>query len=392
MHLVYGLLHLCGGTFSENFALPFICVGMYLYTKYILKDKVITNKNIIIFGILTGLIAQLRLNMLGIFLAMFVTIGILLLSKKEYKDIFRWISFGIIGFLISIIPSLIYLINNNVLVECINIAYLDILSGFNIGSMSQRLSALKIMIDTTNISQSTLIIFEFILISFVLIDIKKISKKEIKLYITAIILSILINIYANSVSGAVHMHYFITFIPILVMVIGFAIKLFDKINLKYIDKIFILTVTVLMITFDSYMLCRQYIKFFATPIDENDAYVKITEYITSNTEKEDLVQFIGGREEAVSANFRSKRLSASKYSYLPLWSTFTKERKAIITNEVIEDIKNNTPKLIFVCLDNVEEFNDLINNKKEWDNFLEKNYSKDEKTIENYYIYSKIES
>lgn len=387
MLLVYGLLHICGGTFSENFALPLICVGMFLYTKYMLKDNRIENKNILLFGILTGLIAQLRLNMLSIFLAMFLTIGIKLIYNKEFKEIFRWILWGIIGFVLSIIPSLVYLIKNGILMDCINIAYLDILDGFNVGTISDRLYALKVMLDYTNISNAVLLTLEFFIISFLLINIKKINKLENKLYILAIVLSIIINLYANSVSGAVHMHYFITFIPILVMITALAIKLLDKIKIQYIDKIFILGTTILILTAYSYIVYISYVDLFSKPVDSDEPYIKITEYIVKNTGEEDLVQFIGGREEAVSANFRSRRLSASKYSYLPLWSTFTNERKSEIIDEVIGEIKTNIPKLIFVCLDNEEEFNKLMNNKTMWDNFLEVNYTKDENTIENYVIY-----
>ena len=378
-----------GGTFSESFALPLICAGMFLYSKYMLKDKNISNIGIMFFGILTGLIAQLRLNMLSYFLAMFITIGILLIKNKEFKEILRWILWGIIGFVISIIPALIYLIKNGVLIDCINIAYLDILDGFNVGTIYDRLEALKEMIDNTNISGALTLTLAFIIVSVLLIIFRKVKKTENILYILAVILSVIINLYANSVSGAVHMHYFITFIPVVVMVVALTLKLFDKIDIYYFLKIIGLVILLIIFAYHPYRSYFYHIKSFSQPVDPDNSYVKITEYIVENTQEDDLVQFIGGREEAVSANFRSKRLSASEYSYLPLWSTFNAERKAIIINEVVGDIKTSTPKLIFVCMTNKPEFDALMEDKESWKDFLKENYSKDNKTIKNYIIYTR---
>lgn len=116
-----------GGTFSESFALPILMAGVYLFTKKTLQNETTSNLEISLWGILTGLIAMLRLNMLSIFLAFYIVIGIDLIRKKEIKEIFRWIKFGLLGFIISIIPVLIYLITNNCLLECLNSAYFNIM-------------------------------------------------------------------------------------------------------------------------------------------------------------------------------------------------------------------------------------------------------------------------
>ncbi len=139
-----------GGSFSENFALPLICVGLYITTKYILTGNRLSNFQIVILGILTGLISLLRLNMLAIFAAMFITIGVILIWKKEFKEIARWLICGIIGFVIAITPSIIYLVKNGALMSCLNTAYFDILSGFNAGSILDRLEALKNMLAIMN--------------------------------------------------------------------------------------------------------------------------------------------------------------------------------------------------------------------------------------------------
>lgn len=376
------------GTLSENFALPFICIGMYLFSKYMLKEKELSNFEIIVFGILSGLIALLRLNMLAIFLAMFLVIGIKLIIEKNFKEIFRWIGLGFLGAIISILPSFIYLIKNGALVECINTVYLNVLSGFNTGTVIDRLKALEKMLKIINISGCVFITLAVLIVLSLLILCKKIKRKNDKFYILSIIIAFVINLYANSVSGAVHMHYFTTFIPIIVMIIGLGIKLLDQININKNLKDIIITVIIVILSFDVYILYTGLCKKRMNPISNNSLNTIIREYIKDNTNETDFVQLIGGQVESVSANFTTQRLSASKYSYLPLWKTFTKERKASMTNELVEDIKANPPKLIFICKynNNEEEFNELVQDKEAWNEFIKNNYNEDTKTLEKYYV------
>lgn len=377
------------GTISENFALPLICIGVYLFFQYI-KTNEISNIKILIFGILTGLILQIRLNILAIFLAIFIVIALKLLFNKKFIEILKWLSFGLLGVVISIIPSLIYLLKNGVLIDCLNTAYLNILNGFNIGTITDRINSLLSMIKKVNISYVLYVIAEFFTISIILIAFKKINKNnKICFYATA--LAIIINLYANSVSGAIHMHYFITFIPIIVMMMGTIFGILKEMKLNNKKRMnMIITIIIFILVINSW---KYYIKFCNIIMNsENNKFVsEIQEYIVNNSEENDLVQLIGGERESVSANFETERLAASKYSYLPLWNTFTEERKREITEELIRDIKINVPKLILISEYNgdYKEFNNLIEDKEEWNKFLDENYIVDSETIEEYIIYKK---
>jgi len=375
------------GTISEHFALPLLCAGVFMFTKYMFRDKKASNKFITLFGILTGLIALLRLNLLSIFLALFITIGITLLINKSYKDILRWILFGLLGFVISLIPSLVYLIINGALMDCLNSAYLNILNGFNTGSLTERLFAIIQMIKISNISGVVYLAIGFALILFPILCFRKKTKKEIKLYNVSIVLALLLNLYANSISGAIHMHYFLTFIPIIVMLVGSFISLFDRIQILNIFKYMLITTFVLISICKSYLLyCKYYLEAPAVPFVQT----QIDNFINNNSHDDDLVQLIGGGTESVGANFRTERLSASKYSYLPLWGSFTEDRKKIMTNELVEEVKENVPKLIFISNESKGEFDSLIEDKKEWNDFLSENYSIDVVSVNTYIIYIKM--
>ena len=380
-----------GGTFSESFALPLMFIGIYLFTKKIFKGQKLKNLEIVILGILTALIASLRLNMLAIFLALFIVIGIDLIFEKQFKEILRWLAYGVLGFIIAIIPILIYLIYNKALVDCMNTAYFGILSGFNSGTIINKIRVLISMIITFNISGGSILILGFIITSILLIINKNITNKNYKKYIMCIILAIVINLYANSVAGAYQMHYLLTFIPILAMAISLAIKLYDTIKLYYWKKIILLVIVVLSLSYTGYKDYIFYCGKRTEKVSENSLNAMIQQYIEDETNEEDLVQMIGGRMESVGANFITKRLSASKYSYLPLWPSFTKERKSIMTNELIIELKEKEPELIMICQynNNEKEFHELIEDKESWNEFLEENYIKDNESIKYYTIYKR---
>ena len=380
-----------GGTFSESFALPILFIGVYLFTKKILKNEKTSNIEIIIWGILVGIISLLRLNMLSIFLGFFVIIGINLVIKKEFKEIFRWIGFGILGFCITIMPIVIYLIKSNALIDCLNSAYFNIMSGFNSGTVEHKIRNLINMFLEFNESQAFILILSFTITSMVLIIAKKITKKEYKLYIYGIILTIIINSYANSIAGAHQMHYMLTFIPILAMCIALSIKVFDKIQLLYLHK---LIVVVVIGGYLSYLGYNQYIH--TCKIRKNVDYQSTiagfmeqsVKYVASPDE---CIQIIGGRAEATGTNYRAQRLAASKYSYLPLWTSFTKERKQEMTSKLIEDIKNNRPKIIMICKygEYLMEFNESIIDKEDWQNFINDNYIEQDILPKYYIVYVK---
>jgi len=372
-----------GGSFSENFAMPIILIGIYILARILTCDKRTNNLYITMLGFLTGLVAMLRLNMLAIFLGCYVVIAAKLINQRQIKEIFRWSLWGMLGFLISILPALYYLIKNNALNACLSVAYLDILNNYDSGSLIEKISVVSSMFKYFNISGATTILIIFIIAT--IINYKKIKNSKYKWLILAILLSIVINTYANSLSGAFEMHYFITFIPIVVVVIGFVLKVYDKVILT--NKKMVLTFIILLTIIMGYTYYAIFTYGRSEPLDKNNNYIKIINYIQENSDKNDYVQLIGGREEAVCANFNTRRLAASKYSYLPLWPSFTKKAKIAITNEIVYDIMQNYPKLIFIYRDKSNEFYSLINDKDKWSNFIKENYIIDDKSIEGYVIY-----
>lgn len=212
---------------------------------------------------------------------------------------------------------------------------------------------------------------------------KKINETGYKKYIWGTFLAIIINSYANSIAGAFQMHYMLTFIPLICICSGLFIRICDKIPIKYILKVILVTIIVIATSLLPYELYIEITYKRTKKVPENAYAAIIIQYIEKTTNPDDLVQFIGGRVEATQANYKSKRLSASRYSYLPLWPTFTKERKSEMTNELVGELKETKPKLIIICnysnknsdpISDKDEFYELIEDKESWNKFLEEIY------------------
>ncbi|MBQ9298568.1 MAG: glycosyltransferase [Clostridia bacterium] len=374
------------GTLSENFALPFLMIGIYLFVKTMLNDTQLSKGGIILLGICSAALAMLRLNILLIFLPLFLLIGIRLIINRRFKEIGKWIIYGIIGFLTLCVPMAIYLFMNNALIECINTAYLQVLGGFNTGD---RLKAVQDMLEIFNKdTYAGILMAVFVIVSLVLLIFKKIKEKNIKYLIIGSILAILINLYSNSLSGAVQMHYFITFIPIIFIVVAIIIYAISIIRNRSIRRVAEIAVVIAMIIIGiyNYGILENQIIDRRTPIEDDIRY-SIRGYIEKHSNPEDTVQLIGGGSEAVSANYKTKRLAPTKYSYLPLWDSFTLERRKEIIDEFVESVIIEKPKLIIVCDKDYQLFESLVKDKEKWNNFLNEKYEKKDNFVNDYTAY-----
>lgn len=152
------------------------------------------------------------------------------------------------GFLIPIIPTSIYLIAKNSLIECLNISYFGIMSGFETGDLLYKISIIKKMLLDISQTGAIILILGIIIGGTLLIITKKITEKPYKKYIIGVILAIIINTYANMIAGSDQLHYMITFIPIMCMCIALAIKAYEQIKLNPKVKSILLAIIILSVS------------------------------------------------------------------------------------------------------------------------------------------------
>ena len=376
------------GSLCENFALPLMSIQTYIVIKYFKNNFNISKKQIVFLGITTAWIAMIRINLLSIFLGAVISILIELLFEKKFKKIWTWLFYGSTGFGLAIVPYVIYFIKNNAFFECMNSVYFGVMSGFNTGGIANRLSTTFLLLKDMNITFSVTLMF---ILSFVfVIKIIKNKNSNIEKFIMIFsILSFIINTYAISLSGYEQVYYCISFIPIIAVFFGWLLNIIIKNNVDY--KYFknkerdILLIGIILI-----IILPQYL-FFVGKIVNNSKpnrsieTKQIIEAINKYTNIDEEVQVIGGIE--CLANYKTKRISPTKYEYLPMLNGFTDQRKHEINMEFTEEIFNSNTKMIIIKRNILDVFLSYMENIDKWNDFIEKNYETYNNIVNNYIVY-----
>lgn len=375
-----------GGNLSEEYALPFMAWCLYLAAKFIKQDCNLKKIELFAVGVTIGAVFMLRLNILALQFCLVLAVIICLITRKEFKKLGTVFTFAILGFLTILAPFIIYLVKNDALEACINTAYLGTVSSFESMSNINRLQNVFSMISDFKSSGSLYLIVLFIItIPFALFKKIKFFENNKRIYpiIWACYGALFLNLFANSISGVRHMHYFITFIPIILipamLVFGSIFKILNDYCLeKYRQKKF---VSKAISSGVALLLCIEALNTFTLSLTQNVGDLAsrniqlMVNYILENTDVDDTIQTIGG-QSAVTAYYRTNRLSASSYSYYAN-GLFSEKSKYEFANTIAEDLYTNKPKLIISDYEpKFQDFQNHISNSVKWTEMIENDYEK----------------
>ena len=119
----------------EEFCFPYLCIGLYYFIKYFKKSK-LSNKEIIISGIMAGIVLMMKYTLLGLFIGFGLLIFIDYLRKKKYKESIMFCLYFFLGMLIAIIPGLLYLIINGALKDFIDCYFIINITSYGSAKMN----------------------------------------------------------------------------------------------------------------------------------------------------------------------------------------------------------------------------------------------------------------
>lgn len=91
------------GNYSEEYALPWISLSLYIFLKYFIS-KTYKKRDIILLGISFSIILLLRANMIGVWVAFIPAVLISLIIQRRWRDIFISIGLFVLGIAIILIP------------------------------------------------------------------------------------------------------------------------------------------------------------------------------------------------------------------------------------------------------------------------------------------------
>lgn len=376
-----------GGNMVEEWALPFISIILFYFSKFLVQRNHINKGQLIIVGMCSGAIFLLRLNILAFICVIVLFVLTILIINKEYEETLKTITFGLIGFFVIILPVAVWLWHTDSFFECVKSAYIGVAGSFNSVSKVELMENISGMILSFNNSGILFLMILFLITFPMLFNTFCDKDTAIKILLIASYISVFVVLMANSISGAGYMHYAISFVPITIIPVAWMfngiLQAVCTLKRKKTEGRIIAIAFALLIS----MPCLPVLR--ANIIDnlrngygsENTNMVAaISDYVLKHSDEDDIVLLLGDNSTS-SSYYRTKRLAASNHFYYASKS-FTDEFKKEISNKIVYDIRKEKPQIIFFGDENTyNDFYSHIENKTIFNNFIEKNYIFDSSSV-----------
>lgn len=224
-----------GGNFTEEYAMAFIAVALFIFLDYFLNNT-ISKVRLVICGLCFGCVILLRPNMVSVWFVM--CIGVLfrnVVFDKKWKSILSFLLWFLVGTLIIVLPIVIWLAVNGALDQCIqdyiifNIAYNSKEGGRAL--LSAKWNSYFYFAETT-----------VYLISLLCLMIFRNENNKILHYFY--LLYLLITPLFVCLSGMTYGHYGMILIPAVAYPVALAFKKIESIDFENVSKVLFGIVTV----------------------------------------------------------------------------------------------------------------------------------------------------
>jgi len=383
---------LMGGNFTEEYAVLFINIATYFVTKFLFNNYKLKWYELSIIGMCFAATFLLRANLCAFFLPQIIVLAVCLIKDKKFNELFRSIMFIIIGILIFIAPFLIYLVSNNALLEALDIVYFGVRGSFGEISLLERMRKLGgLVILSDEVKAFSIILFAFILF----LTKPKMEKPMWRLLIIAF-LGIVITLYANSLTGGpawAYMHYFIAFVPILVIISSWLFihcysLIIETFSNKSVRNIIILAFVFLLFFAPFKSLGTTVLSRVNLTTPDTSYLVK---YIHENTLADETIQVISVDD---TLYYKANRLPTSKHIYFV--GGFAEERRRKDANEIAADLYNAKEPAKLIIMETKDIYDNVfiksLSDKDKFIKYLNDYYILDEEASErlNCNIYKRI--
>jgi len=342
-----------GGNFTEEYAMLFISVSLFIFLDYLLNKR-INRIRLITCGFCLGSVFLLRPNMISVWVVFCTLIFFQTFIKKEWEVLKKFLFWFVIGICIICIPIFIWLSINKALIACwedyivFNLTYTSY-EDFA-GKWNSFIMFFKSTVNTISISICTIAILDK-------------QKKEIVINISYLVYMVITLLFI-SLSGIYYEHYGMIIIPMVSYPLALLFNEIEKIRIEQIvnvismiTSLFFLTIVILP---NWLSLISTIPNTFAERESNNVSEVAatITNIIENFTRKDEKISVCGNWDDIY---VKSQRQHATKYSYqYPIGNI-----SPMIMNQYMKELKEEQPKVIVVqtqrCYDNIIFF--LIQNE-----------------------------
>lgn len=326
-----------GGNFTEEYAMMFISMSLYIFLDYLLNNK-ITKIRLMLCGFGLGATLLLRANMISVWVVFCLLILGQTLQKKDWNKLKGFICWFMIGLCICVGPILIWLAANDALLSCwesyivFNRAYTS--TEYGAASLAAKWSSCIYFFNTA----------VFVIAFFIVIYLCKLGNRVLNF---AYLFYMVITLGFICMSGQEYGHYGMIIVPMITYPIASLFSEVEKIkdaNLFWVASvcinIFLLTTIIMP---DWLSLVAEIPTIYESKNSENRSEIsmEIRDMVDGYTDPDDTISVYGNWDFLyVMCN----RKHATRYSYqFPISQIMPR-----IMDEYMLELKQESPKLIVI--------------------------------------------
>lgn len=338
-----------GGNFTEEYAVPFLAVSLFIFLDYFLHRK-ITWFRLAACGFSFGAVCLLRINMISLWVVFCLQVLILCIKEKQWVQLRKFVIYFLAGCCLIVVPVLIWLIYNHALGPFIedyfkfNMMYSSAEGGR--ASFPAKWKAYFFFLNK----------MEILLAVFACIYLKK--TKNSFLY-TGYLCYLFVTLAFICMSGQTYSHYGMILIPAVVFPAAVCIELIAR-DIKGANKpAAVFTVFFLMSVMVLPNWLEQLSRAGALYVDRqknnhSGPVLEVCDFIATHTDPDDRITVYGNWDIIYVI---SKRESISKYSYQgPIGSV-----NPSIMDEYFQELEDGLPKVVVVQYEKMEgRFNERM--------------------------------
>ena len=340
------------GNFSEEYAMPFIAIGIYVFLDYLLNNKIIWYR-IVISGISMGAVCLLRPNMIAVWIVFCAAIFIRKIIEKDWRQLGRFVIWFLVGFAIIVTPFAVWLAANGALQACIEDYIVFNMQYASAGGVCEKWDSFF------TFASSTIYIFALLGIGY------NLKKKLFVDFIYAVYM--VIGVVLLCLSGRIYAHYGMVLVPAVVYPLSLIIENVEKLSDKETSKVIKMLITTYVfatiIVPQSLETIKAIPSYYANKDAEqfDDSTKQLFEKVTELTSEDEAISVYGNCDIIY---VKSRRKHATKYSYqFPIGQVMPE-----IMDEYMEQLEKELPSVIVVTIydDNIREFLEKNEYKKVW--------------------------
>lgn len=285
-----------GGNLTEEFAMPLICIALYLFISMLRADS-FERWKILLCGLTFGLSLMLRPNMFSVWFVFSVYIVINSLIKKNFSKMMKYIAYFGAGTIVAVVPFLIYLLAEGAFSDYI---YQNFIFNSKYAQYGLGVSEFVMHIFDVAFSFSNIVIIGCVACVVGIADNK--TEKRKRLIFILLLCSTVVSVMFISFSHSAYIHYYMVLVPLIVVTISILFARFRALvsqnNIsKLMSDLIVFAVTLCVISNSSVSMLAQIIK--KNAMDDPDSEKQtvevqtIIDVIENDADEDDTVQVLG---------------------------------------------------------------------------------------------------